>query len=374
MNKVAFEGLSFDDVLLIPRHSDVLPNQVSLKAHLACDLYLNIPVVAAGMDTVTETEMAVALARLGGIGFIHKSMPIEDQAAMVKKVKEAGADGAENAALDANGRLLAAAAVGATADVIDRVSALVEAGVDIITVDTAHGNSANVIRTVEKVKKTFGSLPVVAGNIATGDAVGLLAGAGADCVKVGMGPGSICTTRIVSGMGMPQISAIMQCSEEADKYGITLIGDGGIKYSGDITKAIAAGAQTVMLGSLLAGCTESPSELVELPGGKKVKMYRGMGSTSAMQRSGGDRYFQSGTRKFVPEGIEGYVNYAGDLADVIYQLMGGLRSGMGYCGAPDIETLRTQCQFVKISGAGLKESHPHDLAVFGTEPNYQGKD
>ncbi len=372
MSKIAFEGLSFDDVLLIPRHSDVLPNAVSLRSHLAGDLYLNIPIVAAGMDTVTERDMAIAIARLGGVGFVHKSMPIEDQANEIKAVKAASIQGYDNAAVAADGRLIAAAAVGATVDVIDRVSALVEAGVNIIAIDTAHGNSQNVINTVAKVKAAFPSLPVVAGNIATPDAVKYLVDAGADCVKVGIGPGSICTTRIVSGMGMPQISAIMNCSEEADRCGVTVIADGGIKYSGDIAKAIAAGASTVMLGSLLAGCTESPSELLEVDG-KKVKMYRGMGSTSAMQRSGGDRYFQNGTKKFVPEGIEGYVNFSGDLADVLYQLLGGLRSGMGYCGCPDIETLRTQCSFVKISAAGLNESHPHDLAAYGSEANYHGR-
>ena len=369
MQKVLFEGLSFDDVLLLPQKSDVLPNQVSLKTRLARDIYLNIPLVSAGMDTVTEYEFAIAIAREGGLGFIHKSMPIEEQADQVRKVKEADYEGYDAPALDKQGRLLAGAAIGATADVIERATALVKAGVDIVAVDTAHGHSQNVINTVRKVREAFPDLAIVAGNICMPGAVEELAKAGADCVKVGIGPGAICTTRVVAGIGNPQITAIMLCSEEAEKQGVTVIADGGVKYSGDIAKAIAAGANVVMMGGMFAGCEECPGDIVEM-GEKRFKIYRGMGSTEAMKKSGGDRYFQNGTKKFVPEGISGLVSYKGKLGDNIYQMIGGLRSGMGYCGAATIDDLREKGQFVKITAAGLKESHPHDMSMMTDEPNY----
>ena len=372
MDKIIFEGLTFDDVLLIPQKSDVLPNEVELKARLTNKIYLNIPLMSASMDTVTEWELGVAIAREGGIGIIHKSMSVEEQAEQVKNVKNAELF-VPTASTDKAGRLMAGAAVGATADVLERLAALVDAGVDIITIDTAHGHSSNVINTVKNVKKKYPDLQVIAGNVATPEATEELINAGADAVKVGMGPGSICTTRIVAGIGVPQLSAIMHCAEVADKYNIPVIGDGGIQHSGDIVKAIAGGASVVMIGSMFAGTLESPGEVVTISG-KSYKVYRGMGSTAAMQKGSSDRYFQSGTKKFVPEGVEGLVQYRGELKDTIYQMMGGLRSGMGYCGAKDLAALRENARFVKISNAGLHESHPHDIAITGGEPNYHRKD
>lgn len=370
MGKIVYEGFAFDDVLLIPQYSEVLPKDVSITTELVKGIGLNIPLVSAGMDTVTEWELAVALAREGGIGIVHKSMTTEEQSQQIFKVKNSDSTGYDNAVVDTRGRLLVGAAVGATVDVIERVSALVDAGVDIIAVDTAHGYSKNVLNTIEKIKTKFSDLPVIGGNIATAAAVNDLVSSGADCVKVGMGPGAICTTRIVAGIGVPQLSAIMECAEAAEKCGVTLIADGGIKYSGDIVKAIAAGANTVMIGSLFAGTEESPGESITNYG-KKYKAYRGMGSTAAMKRSGGDRYFQSGSKKFVPEGVEGLVPYVGTLSDMVYQMIGGLRAGMGYCGTKNIEELRKNGRFVKITGAGLHESHPHDLMMITDEPNYK---
>lgn len=367
-----FEGLTFDDVLLIPQKSDILPHEVDIKARLTNKIELNIPLMSAGMDTVTEWELAVAIAREGGIGVIHKSMPIEDQAAQVTKVKNSDLL-MPTAATDDSGRLRAGAAVGATADVLERVAALIQAGVDVITIDTAHGHSSNVINIVKSVKKMYPDLQVIAGNVATAEATEELINAGADAIKVGMGPGSICTTRIVAGIGVPQLSAIINCAEIGNKYNIPIIGDGGIQFSGDIVKAIAGGASVVMIGSLFAGTLESPGETVTI-GGKSYKVYRGMGSTAAMQKGSSDRYFQSGTKKFVPEGVEGLVPYRGELRDAIYQMMGGLRSGMGYCGVTNLDALRRDSRFVKISNAGLHESHPHDIAITGGEPNYQRND
>lgn len=370
MGKIIYEGFTFDDVLLIPQYSEVLPKDVSVVTELVKGIKLNIPLVSAGMDTVTEWELAVALAREGGIGIVHKSMTAEEQALQIFKVKNSDYSGYENAVVDSRDRLLVGAAVGATGDVIERVSALVDAGVDIIAVDTAHGYSKNVLNTIEKIKKRFSDVPVIGGNIATSDAVNDLVSSGADCVKVGMGPGAICTTRIVAGIGVPQLSAVFECAEAAEKCGVTLIADGGIKYSGDIVKAIAAGANTVMIGSLFAGTEESPGESI-INYGKRYKAYRGMGSTAAMKRSGGDRYFQSGSKKFVPEGVEGLVPYVGTLSDMVYQMIGGLRAGMGYCGTKNIDELRNNAKFVKITGAGLHESHPHDLTMTTDEPNYK---
>lgn len=372
MAKICYEGLTFDDVLLIPQKSDVLPNEVAVTARLTKKITLNIPLMSAGMDTVTESAMAIAMAREGGVGIIHKSMSAADQAAQVRAVKEAGLL-LPTAATDEKGRLLAGAAVGATPDVLERTRALAEAGVDVVAIDTAHGHSNNVIKTVERVKNEFPELQVIAGNVATAEAAEELIKAGADCVKVGMGPGSICTTRIVAGIGVPQLTAIMMCAEAAEKYGVPIVADGGIQYSGDIVKAIAGGGSVVMIGSLFAGSLESPGEVVNV-GGKSYKVYRGMGSTGAMKRGSGDRYFQSGTKKYVPEGVEGLVPYRGEIKDIVYQMIGGLRSGMGYCGAKDLDALRRNASFVRISGAGLHESHPHDIAITGGEPNYSKRD
>ncbi len=474
------EAITFDDVLLVPARSAVLPNDVKVLTRLTRDIALNIPLMSAAMDTVTESRMAIAMARVGGIGIIHKNMSPQEQAAEVDKVKRSQhgvitnpfsltpdhtvGDAAElmahyrisgvpvvvdgklqgiitnrdirfernyerqisdamtqsdlitgtekttleeaadlmklhkieklplidddnnlkglitikdiekavefpNSAVDANGRLRVGAAVGARVESLERVSLLVEHGVDVITVDTAHGHSENVLSTVEAIKKAHPEIPIIAGNIATAAGTRDLINAGADSVKVGIGPGSICTTRVVAGVGMPQISAISDCVEEADKHDVPVISDGGIKYSGDIPKAIAAGASVVMIGGLLAGTDESPGEK-EFYQGRAYKVYRGMGSISAMNAGSADRYFQQGSKKLVPEGVEGRVPYRGVLKDVVYQLIGGLRAGMGYCGTPDIQTLRTESNFVKITNAGLKESHPHDIHVTKEAPNY----
>ncbi len=475
------EGLTFDDVLLVPAESSVLPPDVDLSTNLTRNIRLNIPIMSAAMDTVTEYRMAIAIAREGGIGVIHKSMPIDAQAEQVDMVKRSengvitnpfylgpdntlgeadalmgkyrisgvpivdgegkligiitnrdmkfeedmtrpirdvmtseglvtGREGTTleeakeilrrhkieklpivdedfrlkglitikdiekvvkypNSAKDKHGRLLCAAAIGVTNDILDRAGALVAAGVDALVLDSAHGHSANIMRCVGLVKEHFPEVGLIAGNVATAEGTEALIKAGADCVKVGIGPGSICTTRVVSGIGVPQVTAILQCAEMADKYGVPIIADGGIKYSGDIVKAIAAGGSVVMMGSMLAGCEESPGES-EIFQGRQFKVYRGMGSLGAMQKGSGDRYFQSGTKKYVPEGVEGRVPYKGAVSDTIYQMMGGLRSGMGYCGVPTIQDLRTKTRFVRITGAGLKESHPHDIYITKEAPNY----
>jgi len=475
-----WEGITFDDVLLVPAQSDVLPHDVSVSTRLTRSIGLNIPLMSASMDTVTESRMAIAMARVGGIGIIHKNMTPEQQALEVDKVKrsqhgvitdpfsltpehtvgdaaalmaryrisgvpvvvkgqllgiitnrdirfeedftrlikdamttknlitghesttlkEAGAlmkqykieklpliDKDNNlkglitikdiekaveypqSATDANGRLLVGAAVGARIESLERVERLVSSGVDVIVVDTAHGHSKNVANIISTIKTKYPNSQVIAGNVATAAAVKTLINAGADAIKVGIGPGSICTTRIVAGVGMPQISAIADCTEEADKHDIPIIADGGVKFSGDIPKAIAAGASVIMIGGLLAGTDESPGDK-EYYQGRAYKVYRGMGSIGAMNAGSADRYFQESTQKLVPEGIEGRVPYRGALKDVVFQLIGGLRAGMGYCGTPSIQELRTRAQFVKISGAGLKESHPHDVQVTKEAPNY----
>ncbi|MBR5219340.1 MAG: IMP dehydrogenase [Clostridia bacterium] len=474
------EGLTFDDVLLIPQKSDILPSDVKLTTKLTKKITLNIPLISAAMDTVTESRLAIAMAREGGIGIIHKNMSIEDQATEVDKVKRSehgvivdpfsltpehtlrdadalmgkykisgvpitegtklvgiltnrdlrfeenfdkpiyqvmtkenlitapeGTDLAQaqeilrrhkieklpivdkdynlkglitikdiekavqypNSAKDDSGRLLVGAAIGATADVLERCEALIAAKVDIVALDSAHGHSSNIINTLKKVKGAFPDLQIIAGNIVTGQAARELIEAGADAVKVGMGPGSICTTRVVAGIGMPQITAICDVYEEAAKYGVPVIADGGIKYSGDLSKAVAAGADVIMIGSLFAGCEESPGE-EEIYQGRRFKVYRGMGSLAAMGEGSSDRYFQQKNKKFVPEGVEGRVPYKGMLTDTIYQLMGGLRSGMGYCGTATIEELKTNGQFVRITGSGLRENHPHDIFITKEAPNY----
>ena len=480
MGKLIGEGITFDDVLLGPAFSEVIANDVDTRTRLTNKIQLNIPLMSASMDTVTEHRMAIAMARQGGIGIIHKNMSIEEQAEEVDKVKRSEngvitdpfslspehtiqdaddlmakyrisgvpiTEGTKlvgiitnrdlkfetdfskkikesmtseglvtakegitleeakqilgkarkeklpivdddfnlkglitikdiekqikypNAAKDDQGRLLCGAGVGITADVLDRVQALVNAHVDVIVVDSAHGHSANVLRVVRMVKDKFPDLQVIAGNVATGAGAKALIEAGADCVKIGIGPGSICTTRVVAGIGVPQITAIMSAYEEAKKAGIPIIADGGIKYSGELTKAIAAGADVCMLGSMLAGCDESPGDF-ELYQGRKYKVYRGMGSLAAMENGSKDRYFQTNAKKLVPEGVEGRVAYKGTVEDTIFQMMGGLRSGMGYCGAKDIKTLQETGEFVKISAASLKESHPHDIHITKEAPNY----
>ncbi len=480
MGTIISEGITFDDVLLVPQFSEVIPNSVDLSTYLTHSVKLNIPLMSAGMDTVTEHRMAIAMARQGGIGVIHKNMSIADQAAEVdmvkrsengvitdpfslspehtlqdanelmgkfrisgvpitegkklvgiitnrdlkfetdfsKKIKESmtseGLITAQEgvtledakkilaqarkeklpivdkdgnlkglitikdiektikyplAAKDSQGRLLCAAGVGVTANILDRVDALVKAKVDAIVIDTAHGHSANVLRVVKMVRDAYPSLQIIAGNVATAEGTEDLIKAGVDAVKVGIGPGSICTTRVVAGIGVPQISAVMNAYEAARKYDIPIIADGGIKYSGDITKAIAAGASVCMMGSLFAGCDEAPGSF-ELFQGRKYKVYRGMGSIAAMENGSKDRYFQENAKKLVPEGVEGRVAYKGLVEDTVFQLMGGLRSGMGYCGCKDIPTLRENGKFVKISAAALRESHPHDIHITKEAPNY----
>ncbi|MBO1583205.1 IMP dehydrogenase [Bacillus sp. XF8] len=482
-SKFVKEGLTFDDVLLVPAKSDVLPREVSVKTVLSESLQLNIPLISAGMDTVTEADMAIAMARQGGLGIIHKNMSIEQQAEQVDKVKrsESGVisdpffltpdhqvydaehlmgkyrisgvpivnnleeqklvgiitnrdmrfiqdysikisdvmtkeqlitgsvgttlEEAEkilqkykieklplvdnngvlqglitikdiekviefpNSAKDKQGRLLVGAAVGVTADAMLRIDALVKANVDVIVLDTAHGHSQGVIEKVKEVRTKYPELNIIAGNVATAEATRALIEAGANVIKVGIGPGSICTTRVVAGVGVPQLTAVYDCATEARKHGIPVIADGGIKYSGDMVKALAAGAHVVMLGSMFAGVAESPGE-TEIYQGRQFKVYRGMGSVGAMEKGSKDRYFQEGNKKLVPEGIEGRVPYKGPLADTVHQLVGGLRAGMGYCGAHDLEFLRENAQFIRMSGAGLRESHPHHVQITKEAPNY----
>lgn len=484
MNKIAFEGLTYDDVLLVPARSEVMPREVDTSTRLTRNLRINVPLVSAAMDTVTEADFAIAIAREGGVGVLHKNMPAELQAREVRRVKrsESGmildpvvlaphhtvgdarermarysiggipvvdedrrlvgivtnrdlrfqpdnetrldqimtreglvtapegttldqaeailqehkieklpvTDGAghlkglitfkdiqkkkkhPNAAKDGYGRLLVGAAVGVTPDTDDRVAALVEAGVDFVVVDTAHGHSEGVLRTVERVKSAFGGLEVIAGNVATPEGTEDLILAGADAVKVGIGPGSICTTRVVAGVGVPQFSAVLRCAEAARRYDVPLIADGGVKQTGDIPKALAAGADTVMIGGLFAGVEESPGETV-LYEGRRYKNYRGMGSLGAMQAGSKDRYFQDAEddlKKLVPEGIEGRVPYKGTLGEVTYQMVGGLRAAMGYCGCATVAELQERAQFVRITSSGLRESHPHDVTITSESPNY----
>lgn len=371
--KLVKEGYTFDDLLLVPAKSEVVPKDVSLKTRLTDKVTLNIPLISAAMDTVTEEEMAREMSKLGGLGFIHKNMTIKEQADMIKNVKsvEVNSDW-EDASLNSSGKLLVGAAVGVGLDTMDRVKALVDAGVDIITVDSAHGHSEGVIQTVKKIREQYPTLDIVGGNVVTAQGATDLIYAGANVIKVGVGPGSICTTRVVAGVGVPQLTAVNDVYQVAKQYNVGVIADGGIKLSGDIAKAIAAGADCVMLGGLLAGTEESPGEIIEVYG-KKVKNYVGMGSLSAMQRGSSDRYFQGGEKelkKLVPEGIEATVPYKGSINEVVYQMMGGLRSGMGYCGCASILEMKLNAQFVKITGAGLTESHPHDVENVKDAPNY----
>lgn len=374
--KFAKKGLTFDDVLLIPAESHVLPNEVDLSTQIAKNLKLKVPFISAGMDTVTESSMAIAMALQGGMGVIHKNMSIQAQAGEVANVKSVTLNSMmSHAAVDDQNRLLVAAAVGVTSDTFERAEALFKAGADAIVIDTAHGHSAGVLRKIAEIRDHFPNETLIAGNVATGEGTRALFEAGVDVVKVGIGPGSICTTRVVAGVGVPQITAIYDAASVACEFGKAIIADGGIKYSGDIVKALAAGGNAVMLGSMLSGTTEAPGEVYE-DNGKKYKSYRGMGSVGAMSQSHGssDRYFQGGVNeanKLVPEGIEARVEYKGDVSDVIFQMVGGLRSGMGYVGAGDIQTLINQAQFVQITNAGLRESHPHDVQITKEAPNYK---
>ena len=364
--KVAMLGLTYDDVLLLPDASEVVPSEVATKTSLTRRISLDIPLISAAMDTVTESAMAIAMAKLGGIGIIHRNLAIEEQVTHAKLVKGAG--------------LIVGAAVGVGDDGFKRAQELIEVGVDVIVVDTAHGHHRAVLDAIERIKNSYSDQEIIGGNVATRAGAQALINAGADAVKVGVGPGSICTTRVIAGVGVPQITAIMEAAKACKKADVPLIADGGLQYSGDIAKAIVSGADSVMLGSLLAGCDESPGELIE-SGGKKFKLYRGMGSLGAMQSRGEtksyskDRYMQDDVLsedKLVPEGIEGKVTYRGPVADVVHQLVGGLRSGMGYAGAEDISALQKRGRLIQITSAGLQESHPHDVFDVSEAPNYPG--
>ncbi|AKP64162.1 IMP dehydrogenase GMP reductase [Levilactobacillus koreensis JCM 16448] len=373
--KFAKEGFTFDDVLLIPAESHVLPNEVDLSTQLAPNLKLNVPFLSASMDTVTETKMATAMARNGGLGVIHKNMSATDQAKMVADVKAIENDASQypHAAVDDNNHLLVAAAVGVTSDTFDRANALLAAGADAIIIDTAHGHSAGVLRKVAQIREQLPDATLIAGNVATGEGTRALFEAGVDVVKVGIGPGSICTTRVVAGVGVPQLTAIYDSAKVAREFGKPIIADGGMKYSGDIVKAIAAGGNAVMFGSMFSGTDEAPGNVIE-ENGKKFKTYRGMGSLAAMSHGSADRYFQGGVNeadKLVPEGIEARVEYKGSVNDIIFQMVGGLRSGMGYTGSATIQNLIDNAQFVRISNAGLIESHPHDVQITKAAPNYK---
>ncbi len=378
--KFAKQGITFDDVLLIPAESHVLPNEVDLSTQLAPNLKLNIPLISAGMDTVTEGKMAAAMAKMGGLGVIHKNLSIKAQADEVRLAKNAEITPEDkHAAVDANGKLLVAAAVGVTSDTFERAEALFEAGADAIVIDTAHGHSAGVLRKIKEIRDHFPEKTLIAGNVATAEGTRALFEAGVDVVKVGIGPGSICTTRVVAGVGVPQLTAVYDAANVAREFGKPIIADGGIKYSGDVVKALAAGGNAVMLGSMLSGTEEAPGDVQQGSDGRLVKSYRGMGSVGAMaqQHGSSDRYFQGGVNeanKLVPEGIEAVVSYKGTVRNVVYQILGGLRSGMGYCGAENIQKLIDTAQFVRISNAGLRESHPHDVMMSKPAPNYGGID
>ncbi|WP_430487224.1 IMP dehydrogenase [Lactobacillus delbrueckii subsp. bulgaricus] len=378
--KFAKEGITFDDVLLIPAESHVLPNEVDLSTQLAPNLKLNIPLISAGMDTVTEGRMAAAMAKMGGLGVVHKNLSIQAQADEVRLAKNTPVTAEDTyAAVDKDGKLLVAAAVGVTSDTFERAKALFEAGADAIVIDTAHGHSAGVLRKIKEIRDHFPHNTLIGGNVATAEGTRALFEAGVDVVKVGIGPGSICTTRVVAGVGVPQLTAIYDAADVAREFGKPIIADGGIKYSGDVVKALAAGGNAVMLGSMLSGTEEAPGDVQQGSDGRLVKSYRGMGSVGAMSQQNGssDRYFQGGVNeanKLVPEGIEAVVSYKGTVSNVVYQILGGLRSGMGYCGAENIDKLIETAQFVRISNAGLRESHPHDVMMSKAAPNYGGID
>jgi len=366
------DGITFDDVLLIPAYSNVLPNEVSLKTRLTKNITLNIPIISAAMDTVTDSEMAIALAILGGAGVIHKNLTIEEQAAEVAKVKAIQVRQADRktASVDNRGTLIVGAAISTGAGYLDRAKALIEAGANFLVVDSAHGHSQGILDVVAKLRNLYPNFDIIAGNIATKEAAQALVEAGASAVKVGIGPGSICTTRVVAGVGVPQITALMDVFDYCQAKEIPFIADGGIKYSGDIVKALGAGANAVMLGSMFAGTNEAPGEIINLEG-RDYKTYVGMGSLIAMRRGSSDRYFQDKAKKLVPEGIESIVEAKGPVADVVFQLIGGIRAGMGYTGSATVDDLRLNAQFTRITNAGLIESHPHDVKIFKQAPNYR---
>lgn len=367
------EALTFDDVLLVPQESDILPKDVSLRRKLTNKITLNTPLISSPMDTVTESQMAIAMALCGGLGVIHKNMPLEQQAKEVEIVKSfKDIENKEKASLASNGSLIAAAAIGISEDRYERIEKLIQAGVDLIVIDTAHGHSKNVLTAIKEIKDKYKEVEVIAGNIATADGAKALIDAGVDAIKIGIGAGSICTTRIIAGVGVPQLTAISDASEIAKKNNVGSIADGGIKYSGDIVKAFAIGADAVMAGGLFSSTYEAPGDVIIIDG-KKYKPYRGMGSVGAMIHGSKDRYFQSevvNKSKFVPEGIEGVTEYKGHVADVVYQIVGGVRAGMGYIGARDIETLQKKAQFIRITNQGLAESHVHDVKITSKAPNY----
>ncbi|WP_381415280.1 IMP dehydrogenase [Spiroplasma endosymbiont of Anurida maritima] len=371
-NKLLDLGLTFDDVLLVPQKSEVLPNEVNLKTRLSKNINLNIPFISAAMDTVTEHSMVIDLALMGATGVIHKNLSIKEQALEVEKVKKIKVNFQKHpqALVDKENKLIVGAAVSNGDNTIDRVSELVKKGVDFIVLDSAHGHSKNIINTLKNIKSNFSNVDVIVGNIATYQAAKDLVEAGADGLKVGIGPGSICTTRVVAGVGVPQITAIANVYEYCAKIDMPFIADGGIKYSGDVVKAIATGANCVMLGSMFSGTLQAPGEVIII-NGQKYKSYVGMGSIAAMERGSKDRYFQEHSKKLVPEGIESMVEFKGDVKDIVFQMIGGLKSGMGYTGAKNIEELRTNAKFVRITGAGLKESHPHSLEIISSAPNYK---
>lgn len=366
-------GLTYDDLLLIPQESNVLPKETKIDTYLTKRIHLNIPILSAAMDTVSEHKMGIALARLGGLAIIHKNLSIEDQAKEVSLVKKASAESYPNAALDNNGRLLSGAAISVSENMLERVSTLLKAGIDVLVLDSAHGHSKNIVDAVKTIRSLYPDVNLIAGNIVTKEAAAALIEAGVDAVKVGIGPGSICTTRVVAGVGCPQATAVDEVASYCKDKGIGVIADGGLKYSGDIVKALALGANAVMLGSMLAGCEETPGEILEADG-KKYKSYVGMGSLAAMSRGSADRYFQDKNteqKKLVPEGIEGITPYKGKVSDVIYQLLGGLRSGLGYCGARNLSELKEKAVFIQVTNNGLIEGHPHDIRIIKDAPNYQ---
>ena len=368
------DALTFDDVLLVPQYSEITPDMADVSTKLTNTFKMNVPFLSAAMDTVSEHKLVTALALAGGLGVIHKNMSIADQAKEVEMVKNYEFDNEKNkrALIDKKGRLCVGAAIGVTADMMDRVHALMDAGVDVFVLDSAHGDSKNIINAIKNLRLEYSSMELIAGNVATYEGALDLMKAGASAVKVGMGPGSICTTRIIAGIGVPQLQAVMDCARASKEMNVPIIADGGIKYSGDVVKALAAGANTVMLGGLFATCEEAPGDIFE-SNGKKYRTYRGMGSIEAMAKGSTDRYFQTGHKKFVAEGVQGIVEVKTTVEELVFQLVGGLKAGMGYCGSKDISTLQEKGTFIKITNNALLESHPHDISIDKGEPNYSVK-
>lgn len=368
------DALTFDDVLLVPQYSEITPDMADVSTKLTNTFKMNVPFLSAAMDTVSEHKLVTALALAGGLGVIHKNMSIADQAKEVEMVKNYEFDNEKNkrALIDKKGRLCVGAAIGVTADMMDRVHALMDAGVDVFVLDSAHGDSKNIINAIKNLRLEYPSMELIAGNVATYEGALDLMKAGASAVKVGMGPGSICTTRIIAGIGVPQLQAVMDCAGASKEMNVPIIADGGIKYSGDVVKALAAGANTVMLGGLFATCEEAPGDIYE-SNGKKYRTYRGMGSIEAMAKGSTDRYFQTGHKKFVAEGVQGIVEVKTTVEELVFQLIGGLKAGMGYCGSKDISTLQEKGTFIKITNNALLESHPHDISINKGEPNYSVK-